>query len=116
MSSRVMSVPIGAIIIPSIDLRASAIDQFGEVAMAPDQEQRFPAGPESTKRSGYDPVEVDGLPGSVTESFCGVGNPFLLGEPQSGQTVLDLGCGAGFDTLLAGQRVGPSGRCPSARI
>ena len=46
----------------------------------------------------------------MTESFCGVGNPFSLGEPQPGQTVLDLGCGAGFDTLLAAQRVGPNGK------
>ena len=50
------------------------------------------------------------MPASVTESFCGVGNPFSLGQPQPGQTVLDLGCGAGFDTLLAARRVGPSGR------
>ena len=45
-----------------------------------------------------------------TESFCGVGNPFTLGEPLPGQTVLDLGCGAGFDTLLAARRVGASGK------
>jgi ubiquinone/menaquinone biosynthesis C-methylase UbiE len=64
----------------------------------------------SAKRLGYDPAEVDALPASVTESFCGVGNPFSLGEPRPGQTVLDLGCGAGFDTLLAAQRVGASGK------
>ena len=46
----------------------------------------------------------------MTESFCGVGNPFSLGDPQPGQTVLDLGCGAGFDTLLAARRVGASGK------
>ena len=50
------------------------------------------------------------MPASLTESFCGVGNPFALGEPQPGQIVLDLGCGAGFDTLLAARRVGPKGK------
>jgi ubiquinone/menaquinone biosynthesis C-methylase UbiE len=85
------------------------IDRFRRVAAAPDLERKFPIGPASAKRLGYDAAEVDALPASVTESFCGVGNPISLGEPQPGQTVLDLGCGAGFDTLLAAQRVGTSG-------
>ena len=91
-------------------LRASVIDRFRRVAIAPDQERKFPVGPESAKKLGYEPAEVDALPSAVTESFCGVGNPFSLGDPQPGQTVLDLGCGAGFDTLLAARRVGASGK------
>jgi SAM-dependent methyltransferase len=91
-------------------LRASLIDRFGRVATAPDQERKFPIGPESAKRLGYDPAKVDAFPAAVTESFCGVGNPFLLGEPRPGQMVLDLGCGAGFDALFAAQRVGTSGK------
>jgi SAM-dependent methyltransferase len=91
-------------------LRSSIIDRFSAIAKAPDQERRFPVGPESAKRLGYDAAEVAALPRSLTESFCGVGNPFAMGEPEPGQTVLDLGCGAGFDTLLAARRVGPSGR------
>ena len=91
-------------------LRAAVIDRFRMVAIAPDQETKFPVGPESAKRLGYEPAEVDALPSAVTESFCGVGNPFSMGEPQPGQTILDLGCGAGFDTLLAAQRVGPNGK------
>ncbi len=92
------------------DLRDSVIDRFRRVATAPDQERKFPVGAEIAKRLGYDPAEVDALPASVTESFCGVGNPFSMGEPLPGQTVLDLGCGAGFDSLLAARRVGPSGK------
>ena len=92
------------------DLRASVIGRFRKVATAPEQEQKFPVGPESAKRLSYDDAEIDSLPASVTASFCGVGNPFAMGEPEPGQTVLDLGCGAGFDTLQAARRVGPSGR------
>ena len=91
-------------------LRASVIDRFRRVATAPDQERKFPVGPESAKKLGYEPAEVAALPSAVTESFCGVGNPFSMGEPLPGQTVLDLGCGAGFDSLLAAQRVGTSGK------
>ena len=92
------------------NLRASVIDRFRKVATAPDQETKFPVGPESAKKLGYDLCEVDALPSAVTESFCGVGNPFLLGQPLPDHRVLDLGCGAGFDTLLAAQRVGPNGK------
>jgi arsenite methyltransferase len=92
------------------NLRASVIDRFRKVATAPDQETKFPVGPESAKKLGYDLCEVDALPSAVTESFCGVGNPFLLGQPLPDHRVLDLGCGAGFDTLLAAQMVGPNGK------
>jgi hypothetical protein len=76
------------------DLRAPVIDRSRRVATAPDQERKFPIGPERAKKLGHDPTEVDALPAPVTESFCGVGNPFLIGKPLPGQTVLDLGCGA----------------------
>jgi len=44
----------------------------------------FPVGPESAKKLGYDASEVDSLPLSVTESFCGVGNPFLFNDQKCG--------------------------------
>jgi len=92
------------------NLRASVIDRFRGVAIAPAQERKFPVGPESARKLGYAPSEVDALPSAVTESFCGVGNPFSMGAPQPGQSILDLGCGAGFDSLLAARCVGPSGK------
>lgn len=92
------------------DLRASVIDRFREVATTPGGERKFPVGPESARRLGYDDAEIETLRVAVTESFCGVGKPLSLGQPESGQTVLDLGCGAGLDTLLAARRVGPQGK------
>jgi ubiquinone/menaquinone biosynthesis C-methylase UbiE len=46
----------------------------------------------------------------VTESFCGVGDPLGLGESRPGDTVLDLGCGPGMDSLLPARRVRPTGK------
>jgi arsenite methyltransferase len=92
------------------ELHQAVVDRFTNIATCPANEKKFPVGPESAKGLGYDAAEVDSLPASVTESFCGVGNPFSLGDPQTGQTVLDVGCGAGFDTILAARRVRPNGR------
>jgi arsenite methyltransferase len=91
-------------------IRAAVEERFAQVARSPDQEKKFPVGPASAKKLGYDPREIDALPPSVTESFCGVGNPLGLGEVGPGQAVLDLGSGAGLDSLLAARRVGPTGK------
>jgi ubiquinone/menaquinone biosynthesis C-methylase UbiE len=52
---------------------------------------------------------VADLPEAVAGSFCGVGNPFSLGKIHPGSRVLDIGCGAGVDALVASKMVGPSG-------
>lgn len=85
-------------------------ERFCRIAKNPASEQRFPVGPESAKRLGYNPAEIDGLPGSVTESFAGVGCPLVLGPVREGELVLDLGSGAGMDAFLVARRVGPKGR------
>ena len=91
-------------------IRAAVEQRFAQVARSPGEEKTFPVGPVSAKKLGYDPQEIDSLPASVTESFCGVGNPLGLGELCAGQTVLDGGSGAGLDSLLAARRVGPTGK------
>lgn len=92
------------------EIRASIQERYASLARAPNSEMAFPVGPGSAEALGYPADEIDGLPSSVTESFAGVGNPFLLGEIAVGQTVLDLGCGAGLDSVLTARKVGPSGK------
>lgn len=92
------------------EIRTAVLERFSETALTPEQVKKFPLGPDSAKSLGYNAEEIDGLPSTVTESFCGVGNPLGLGELQTGQTVLDLGSGAGLDSILAARRVGPTGK------
>ena len=80
------------------------------MARDPAGERKFPVGPDSAKRLGYDAAEINALPPRATESFAGVGNPLALGALWPGEVVLDLGCGAGMDSLLAARLVGPTGR------
>lgn len=92
------------------DIHAMIRERFSRIAATPHTEGKFPTGPESAKNLGYAPQEIDLLPPAVTESFCGVGNPLGLREPLAGEIVLDLGCGAGLDALLAARKVGPAGK------
>jgi arsenite methyltransferase len=91
-------------------IRATVKRRFAKVACLPHEKQPFAIGPESAKALGYDAAEIDALPATLTESFAGVGNPLALGELRAGDTVLDLGSGAGMDSILAAHRVRQSGR------
>ncbi len=71
---------------------------------------RYPTGREGLVQQGYPPEVLQEFPEEVLASFCGVGNPFSLGPLMPGETVLDIGCGAGVDTLVAARLVGPAGR------
>jgi SAM-dependent methyltransferase len=59
---------------------------------------------------GYDKAELDALPKESTDSFAGVANPHAIARLQPGERVVDIGCGAGMDLMLAAKRVGPGGR------
>ncbi len=92
------------------ELRRFVSEKYTDVANDPEQGFHFHTGRPLAAMLGYDLAEVDALPAPIVESFAGTGNPFALGRLSAGETVLDIGCGAGFDTLQAARQVGPSGR------
>jgi arsenite methyltransferase len=94
---------------PPENIAAEVRERFTRLALVPHEEMAFLVGPDSAKWLGYDAAELDGLPASITESFAGVGNPLALGPLRAGDVVLDLGSGAGLDSLLAARRVGAAG-------
>ena len=91
-------------------LRSSIQDKYTAVARTPEIGFHFHTGRALSAMLGYDPAEVDRLPQTTIDSFAGTGNPFSMGKLNPGETVLDIGCGAGFDTLIAAHQVGSTGR------
>ena len=91
-------------------LRTAIQDEYAEVAAAPDKGFHFHTGRPLAQMLGYPTAEIDPLPDSVIETFAGVGNPFVFRPLQPGETVVEVGSGAGFDAVLAARQVGPSGR------
>jgi arsenite methyltransferase len=91
-------------------LRTAIQEEYAEVAACPLKGFHFHTGRFLADRLGYPSDRVDALRNPVVESFAGVGNPFSWGDLELGETVVDLGCGAGFDTVLAAQMVGAEGQ------
>lgn len=80
------------------------------VARRPEQPYHFPVGRDSCRELGYPEALLETLPESVTESFAGVGYPFVAECIRPGDTVLDLGAGSGTDTFIAAHLTGPAGK------
>jgi arsenite methyltransferase len=93
-----------------VDLLKSEIRKtYASVSQEPERDFVFPTGRSWAGDLGYPEALLARVPESSAESFAGVANPFSLGELAPGERVLDLGCGAGLDSLVAAQMVGPAG-------
>lgn len=90
-------------------LRSQVSEKYTEVAETPEKGFHFHTGRSLAAMLGYEEAIVDWLPPGTVDSFAGMGNPFKHGDLEPGERVLDIGCGAGFDTLIAARHVGPSG-------
>ncbi len=91
-------------------LRADVRDKYKDVATHPQGTFHFHTGRPLAALLGYDSAVVESLPDVAVESFAGVGNPHAMRPPVTGDRVVDLGSGGGFDCFVAAKTVGPSGR------
>lgn len=89
-------------------LKSEIRKTYAAVSQEPEREFVFPTGRAWAEDLGY-PPELARVPDAVAESFAGVANPFSLGRLEPGERVLDVGSGAGTDSLVAALMVGPKG-------
>jgi arsenite methyltransferase len=95
----------------TLTLRREIQSIYARVADAPSGDFHFHRGPRyAADLLGYDAQALAVLPADSTASFAGVANPHRIASISAGATVVDIGCGAGMDLLLAAQAVGSSGR------
>jgi arsenite methyltransferase len=91
-------------------LRSEIRKTYTDVSTDQQQEFIFPTGRAWAQELGYPEPELSRVPDATVQSFAGVANHWLLGRVEPGSVVLDLGCGAGTDLLIAAQMTGPAGR------
>ena len=89
-------------------LKSEIKKTYARVSTTPEEDFIFPTGRAWAEDLGY-PEELAEVPDSAVESFAGVANPFSLGRLEAGERVLDLGSGAGTDSLVAARMVGAGG-------
>jgi len=95
---------------PPSELRDKVREVYSAAAHSPTGQHPFPVGRAFAESLGYPAALLDSLPSAAVEAFAGVSNVSLFAEIPEGATVLDLGCGAGLDSLIAARRVGMSGK------
>ncbi len=91
------------------ELRLAIQKEYALVAAEPEQDFHFHTGRRLAAIVGYDEEWLDGVPEATIASFAGTGNPFSLGALIPGEHVVDVGCGAGIDSIIAARMVGPAG-------
>ncbi|HZQ35682.1 MAG TPA: methyltransferase domain-containing protein [Dehalococcoidia bacterium] len=91
------------------EVEAAVRDRYSQVGVDPSQPAGFPVGRAFAEAVGYPAALLDALPAEAAEAFAGVACPVPHAALRPGETVVDLGCGAGLDSLYAGRSVGPTG-------
>ena len=84
--------------------------KYKKVAKNPTGLFKYPTGRAGLEALQYPSKLINALPEAVTDSYCGVGNPFSLGPIDQGEAVLDIGCGSGVDAIFTAMITGPSGK------
>ena len=112
MSQHIGQIPNVARPVEGLDveqLRQAIQEEYSAVATQPDQGFHFHTGRPLARLLGYDEAWLVGIPEPTIASFAGTGNPFSLGSLGPGERVVDVGSGAGIDSLIASRMVGPDG-------
>ncbi|HEY0069930.1 MAG TPA: methyltransferase domain-containing protein [Chloroflexia bacterium] len=91
------------------ELREAIQEEYSEVALHPEIGFHFHTGRPLAHMLGYADDWLEGISQASIESFAGTGNPFSLGRLQPGENVVDVGSGAGMDSLIAAHMVAPGG-------
>ena len=102
--------PAGVVNVDLGDLRDAIRNEYAVVAATPSRGFHFHTGRQLTLIVGYEADWLEGIPETAVGSFAGTGNPFSLGSLTPGEQVVDVGCGAGIDSLIAARMVGSDGR------
>lgn len=90
-------------------LRDEISREYTDVAFEPDRGYHFNTGRAALAMNGYEQEWIDGIPESAISSFSGMGNPLSMGMPIDGEYVVDIGSGAGVDSIIAARATGPAG-------
>lgn len=97
-------------------ITTSILEKYAKASVSLEGAFKYPTGAAALRMLGYDETILKQLPQTVQTAYCGVGNPFSLGTIGPGMTVIDVGCGAGVDTLVAALMVGPGGKAVGVDI
>jgi SAM-dependent methyltransferase len=112
MAHAIPDIPAVARAIDGLDvetLRHAIQEEYTLVAAEPERGFHFHTGRPLARILGYEDAWLEGIPERTIASFAGTGNPFSMGTLRSGEHVVDVGCGAGIDSLIAARMVGPEG-------
>jgi len=92
------------------NITKSILEKYAKASVSMEGSFRYPTGAPALRMLGYEEAILSLLPESVQATYCGVGNPFSMGAIDPGMAVIDIGCGAGVDTLVAALIVGAEGK------